>query len=208
LLALPEEHGINWGLAWSPNRELLAAGFSDGSLALWSIPRIRAQLAEIGLDWQDPLLPAKRPGPADATSGPPPFETARLFALELSGTAKATLATEGNVCRVDVTAVDGTEWHARVTKMFDDPEAGATYTVRFRAKADAPRRMVLGGFLDEHDWHAIGLSQDVSLTEEWQNYQYQFQAKDIAAENTIQFILGDRTGTVWIADFSLTKGAK
>jgi len=46
------------------------------------------------------------------------------------------------------------------------------------------------------------------LTEEWQDYQYEFQAKDLAAENTIQFILGDRTGTVWIADFTLTKGAK
>jgi WD40 repeat protein len=53
LLAMPEEHGSNWGLAWSPNRELLAASFSDGRLVPWNIPRIRAQLAEIGLDWQD-----------------------------------------------------------------------------------------------------------------------------------------------------------
>jgi WD40 repeat protein len=54
LLALPEEHDISWGLAWSPNRELLAASFSDGTLVIWNIPRVRALLAEIGLDWQDP----------------------------------------------------------------------------------------------------------------------------------------------------------
>src|SRR5262249_54065814 len=88
LLALPEG-GYNWGLAWSPHRGLLAAGFSDGSLVLWNIPRIRAQLAEIGLDWQDAPTPAVRPEPAEATSGPPPVETARLFALDVSNTAQA-----------------------------------------------------------------------------------------------------------------------
>jgi len=92
--------------------------------------------------------------------------------------------------------------------MFDDPQAGATYTVRFRAKADVPRRIWLGGSIDEPDWHGIGLNQAVPLTEAWQDYQYEFQAKDLAAENSIQFSFGDQTGTVWIADFTLTKGAK
>jgi hypothetical protein len=159
LLALPEELGANWALAWSPDRQRLAAGFSDGSLVLWNIPRIRAQLAQIGLDWQDaPLLPAASSEQAEARSEARPSETARLFALELFGTAQATLAAEGNVCRVEIAAVDGTKWHARITKLFDDPQAGATYTVRFRAKADAPRRIFLGGFIDEPDWHRIGLS--------------------------------------------------
>jgi len=208
LLALPEEHGFNWGLAWSPNRELLAAGFSDGSLVLWNIPRVRARLAEIGLDWRDPPLPDVRPKPAEATSEPPPREPARLHMLELFGTARATLAAEGNVCRVDVTAVDGTNWHARATQLFEDLQEGATYTVRFRAKADAPRTMDLYGGIDEPDWHSIGLQQEVPLTQEWRDYQYEFRAKDIAAANMIQFIVGQRTGTVWIADFTLTKGAK
>ena len=64
LLPLPDEHGFNWALAWSPNRELLAAGFSDGSLALWNIPRVREQLAQIGLDWSDSPAPAVPPEPA------------------------------------------------------------------------------------------------------------------------------------------------
>jgi WD40 repeat protein len=54
LLALPEEHDVIFGLAWSPNRELLAVSFSDGTLVIWNIPCVRARLAEIGLDWQDP----------------------------------------------------------------------------------------------------------------------------------------------------------
>jgi hypothetical protein len=208
LLALPAEHGFNWGLTWSPNRELLAAGLSDGSLVIWNIPRIRAGLAEIGLDWHDSPAPAAHQEQAIASSEPLPLDSARLFALELFGTAGATLAALGNVCRVDITAVDGTNWHARITKLFDDLQAGANYTVRFRAKADSPRRIWLGGLIDQPDWHGIGLGQDVPLTEAWQDYQYEFQAKDLAPENTIQFLVGDQTGTVWIAEFTLTKGAK
>jgi WD40 repeat protein len=51
LLDLPEERGPIWSVAWSPNRELLAVGSSDGGLVIWNIPEIRAQLATIGLDW-------------------------------------------------------------------------------------------------------------------------------------------------------------
>ena len=153
-------------------------------------------------------MPAAPPEQAIASSEPLPLETARLFVLELFGTAQATLAAEANVCRVDIAAVDGTNWHARITKLFDDPQAGATYTVRFRAKADAPRRIALWGGIDEPDRHGIGLSQDVPLTEAWQDNQYEFQAKDLAADNSIQFNVGDQTGTVWIADFTLTKGAR
>jgi len=93
-------------------------------------------------------------------------------------------------------------------QVFDDLQEGATYTVRFRAKADVPRPIVVYGEIGEPDWKNIGLNQVVPLTEEWQTYQYEFQAKNLAAQNTIQFRLGDRTGTVWIADFTLTKGAK
>jgi WD40 repeat protein/serine/threonine protein kinase len=209
VLALPEERGANWDLAWSPDRQRLAAGFSDGSLVVWNIPRIRAQLAQIGLDWQDaPYLRPASSELAEARSEARPSETARLFVLELFGTAQATQAAEGNVCRVDITAVDGTNWHARITKAFDDPQDGATYTVRFRARADVPRRIFLWGGIDRADWHGIGLSRVVPLTEAWQDYEYEFQEKNLATENSIQISVGDQTGTVWIADFTLTKGAK
>jgi WD40 repeat protein len=52
LLALPEEHSEVWCLAWSPNRELLAVGLSDGALAVWDLPAIRSGFAAIGLDWE------------------------------------------------------------------------------------------------------------------------------------------------------------
>jgi WD40 repeat protein/serine/threonine protein kinase len=54
LLELPEERGTNgtiWSLAWSPDRTRLAVGSSDGGLVIWNIPKIREQLAALGLDW-------------------------------------------------------------------------------------------------------------------------------------------------------------
>jgi WD40 repeat protein len=51
LFMLPEENGAVWCQAWSPNRDLLAVGTSVGGPVIWNIPKIRAQLAELGLDW-------------------------------------------------------------------------------------------------------------------------------------------------------------
>ena len=51
LFALPEEPRTIWSLAWSPNRELLAVGSSDGGLVIWNLPKINAELSRIGLGW-------------------------------------------------------------------------------------------------------------------------------------------------------------
>jgi WD40 repeat protein len=52
LLKLPGQRSSLSPLAWSPDRKLLAAETGDGSIAIWNIPQIRAQLADIGLDWE------------------------------------------------------------------------------------------------------------------------------------------------------------
>jgi WD40 repeat protein/serine/threonine protein kinase len=51
LVALPEERGAIWSVAWSPNGERLAVGTADGDLVIWNLPKVNAKLAEIGLNW-------------------------------------------------------------------------------------------------------------------------------------------------------------
>lgn len=51
VLALPEERGTIWSLAWSANRDLLAVGSSTGDLVIWNLPRIKGELSRIGLGW-------------------------------------------------------------------------------------------------------------------------------------------------------------
>jgi len=130
------------------------------------------------------------------------------FALELQGTAQAALSTKGTVHQVDVTAVDGTDWHVQLAQTFGDLQEGATYTIRFRAKADAPRQVQLYARIAEPDWHGIGLNEAVPLTTYWKDFRYKFQAQHLAAGSRIEFNVGQRTGTVWIADFTVTKDAK
>ncbi len=51
LVPLPEEKGIVWCLAWSPDGRRLAVSRSDGGLAVWDCDSVRRQLAELGVGW-------------------------------------------------------------------------------------------------------------------------------------------------------------
>ena len=68
--------------------------------------------------------------------------------------------------------------------------------------------MHLYGQIAEPNWDGIGLDKAVPLTKDWDSYQYEFRAKGLAAQNLIVFNVGEQTGTVWIADFTVTKEAR
>jgi len=124
-----------------------------------------------------------------------------LWKLEVHGTAQAVLVAERNTAQVTVAQVDGTGWHVQLMQLFDDLAADSSYRVRFRARANAPRTMVLCGHIHEPDWRGIGLGETVQLTEDWNSCEFSFRAKDLAKVNRITFLLGEQAGTVSIADF-------
>jgi WD40 repeat protein len=183
--------GPVYGMAFTPDGNTLATASGDTTVRLWQAPPLESALRE----------------PAEVPSVPP-VEIIRLFSLQFHGTAGASMATEGNVHRIDVTAADGNDWHAQLIQVFDDLQEGATYTVRFRARADAPHRLALSSQIDKPDWNSIGLYERVLLSADWRAYEFEFQAKGLARWNNIVFNVGERTGTVWIADFTVTKAAK
>jgi tetratricopeptide (TPR) repeat protein len=57
VFALPEESGITWGDAPSPDNERVATGRADGGMVIWNVPRMQAQLAKIGLEWRADARP-------------------------------------------------------------------------------------------------------------------------------------------------------
>jgi WD40 repeat protein/Flp pilus assembly protein TadD len=52
VFSFPAESGVVWSRALSPDGERVALGLADGGLAIWNVPKIQAQLAEIGLEWR------------------------------------------------------------------------------------------------------------------------------------------------------------
>jgi hypothetical protein len=81
--------------------------------------------------------------------------------------------------------------------------------IKFQARADAPRPIVLSTKASPPYEHDIGLrDKDIDLTKEWREYQYEFRAKNLAAWNELHIIVGKQTGTVEIKDFTLTPGVK
>jgi serine/threonine protein kinase/WD40 repeat protein len=69
-LALPEEAGDVWSLAWSPDGTRLAVGRSDGGVAVWDVEQVRERLAEFGSTV--PSTAAGRPVPRGDLLPPPP----------------------------------------------------------------------------------------------------------------------------------------
>ena len=65
VFSLPQG-GLTGAVALSPDGEHLAVGQADGGLVIWSVPKIQAQLARIGLAWR----PDARP---QAAAGAPAF---------------------------------------------------------------------------------------------------------------------------------------
>lgn len=184
--------GYVTAVAFSSDGDTLASASADATVRLWQAPPL------------DKALRSSR-GAAGLSS---PVEVIHRFGLYVMPTGiKATHTTVDQIDRVDVTATGEHDYDATLGHIYDDLQEGATYSIRFRARASSPRRLKLYGQVNQPDWHPIGLNHVFDLTTEWQTFTCTFQAKDVWATNNMNFMLGEQTGTVWIADFTLTRQA-
>ncbi len=131
------------------------------------------------------------------------------WSIEHQGTSEADMSREaGGAQRVNITKTDGTGWHIQAHQTGLDLKSGDTYTVTFRARADAPRALPVAASVDESDWHNIGLDTTAALTTEWRTFQYVFAAHDtLPSHSRLAFTLGGQTGTVWIDNLQIHPGA-
>jgi tetratricopeptide (TPR) repeat protein len=132
--------------------ERLAFGMADGEVAIWSVPRIQAQLARIGLDWREGARLPQRPEPQPFVPTTP-FEQ-KLQVMHYSNLGKRlawvgrlTEAEEAYRAEVKFMPCDP-QAHEDLGKSFVDEQGNAT-----RILLAAQAREDLGKFLEEQARH-------------------------------------------------------
>ena len=135
----------------------------------------------------------------------PPVTGSQGWGLTVVPPAKATLTRQAQAVVVTVTTPGDQPWQAQLSHQGVDLANGQAYTLRFRAKADAPRRMVVFGGINRGDYHDIGLSQTVALGTDWKDYALAFAARNVVAGQVLapEFRVGRQQGRVWLASVTL-----
>ena len=131
----------------------------------------------------------------------------RLLKLAVAGDGRAAVVMEGNALRADVEIVTGKVTDIQAYQNAIPLKEGAIYTLKYRAKASAPRGLGVGLKLDEGDFHPVCHTDGISLSSEWQEFTKVFQVVGSRPDHTrLEFDLGGQTGTVWLSDIHLTPG--
>lgn len=131
---------------------------------------------------------------------------AESWALELHGgcTARVSLAVSG--LRVDIPVTDGTNWHVQVAQGGFRLKAGQYYTLRYRARADAPRSIWVG-VLQSHDpWGLLGVAQTDAVGTGWVEQVIGFTATSDETNSRVCFGLGATADPVELGAVRLYPG--
>jgi hypothetical protein len=128
------------------------------------------------------------------------------WVFELNDAGKGEMTVDGDAIVFHTTETTGTDWHVQAYQPELDLKDGKTYVVKFQMKAEKPVDLLLVAGINEEDWHEIGLHENISPTEEFEEYDYEFTAHDTTDKNNrLGFVLGLSKGVVQVKDMTLTE---
>lgn len=108
--------------------------------------------------------------------------------------------------RIQIAKSGRESWHVQLGQAGIVLQKDQPYTLRFRAKADAPRHMAVVASQAHEPWRGLW-SAGADLTTDWQPFQFTFVPADGDEQGRIVFSnLGGQTGAVWLAQVSLRPG--
>jgi len=110
--------------------------------------------------------------------------------------------------RMAIEKADATSWHMSFKQRPLVLKGGRYYTVRFRGRADKPRRLGYSVSQDAEPWHNLGLSADVNLTSDWQVFRAGFVAKEDNQQARLAFAFSGSPVPVELSDVSLCPGGR
>jgi hypothetical protein len=163
-------------------------------------------------------------GPAQLVAMPAPTATNLIingsFESPLAGTwnlyaatgcvamasQQASNAVVGNACaRIDISQTNGIDWNIEFAQYNCSLVEGVSYDDTFWARADTSRYLTVSSQKGSPNWDNYGLSQQVWITTNWQQYTVTFTATATAVDARLQFFLGAATGAVWLDDIHLNQ---
>jgi hypothetical protein len=135
-----------------------------------------------------------------------PINKAESWRLEQHEGAQATLKIADDSIAFDATKLTGTNWHIQAFQCDLDLKEGAEYTLKLKAAAAQPRKVLLVAMIDADDWHEIGLHEGLSVDKEVHSFEFTFRATGVLPKkNRIGFVMGDETGNLIVKEMTLTE---
>ena len=160
----------------------------------------------------DAPQPATRPVFADGDFEKPGISSWSFWADTASG-VRAELSYDGDAAagqrsaRVEVCALPDSApcYFVNLYRERVKVRKGVSYVVRFSARADAPRPLIVSLQRRAGEWEGLGLWRQFELSREWKSYEAEFTATRDRADAGLQFFLADALGVVYIDDVSMVE---
>ncbi|NMC21233.1 MAG: hypothetical protein GYA33_12535 [Thermogutta sp.] len=101
----------------------------------------------------------------------------QVWNLQRDEVSEVEVNAAGGVLRLAVRKNGRETWIPQLSQGGLAVKKGQVYTLQFRMKSDAPRRIDVNCMMNHEPWQRLGLSAEVRLTEEWRDYRLSFTAE-------------------------------
>ena len=105
-----------------------------------------------------------------------------------------------NGARLQISQIDGTDWHLQFEQGYLTLQSGHYYTITFLAAADTTRTVNVAVTMFHDPWSNLGLWNNITLTTTWSIYSMGFYATANDTNARLSFSIGQSTATIYLAN--------
>jgi hypothetical protein len=144
------------------------------------------------------------PAPGEFTAPAPPDWKWQLRTGPRSSAEIHVAASDPETFRVVIArAVNQTRWDIQLNRSGLHLQPHHRYTLQFRARADRARTVLVGVAKGDEPWSNLGLSEELLLHSEWQEFREEFTIETQETNARIHLDLGGRKTAVEFSDFQV-----
>ncbi len=128
--------------------------------------------------------------------------------VELHEPSTMTATINDGTVKLDVTNVDGTDWHLQFNQANLKLKKGQYYTASFKAKASKPTKIGFNVNMAHEPWQTLGLMTNVSLTTDLQEFRFGLIAPADDENARVTFVVGGEVLSLSISEVQLREGGQ